>query len=147
MHKDAFIKLVKESGIGHWMLTEACADVFEWEKWCQEIPYISFPAHWQVRIIPPYAATIVRFQVKHPKGYDISICLDCYSHLGYCEDRNRNPIPYWEVYTAANGDTARFAMNDTKGLIAEIELALISSSFLYTIDYTTHLWMVVLGER
>lgn len=53
-----------EKIIGHWMLAEACDDIFEWRKWSQEIPYIQFPAHWKVKLLPPWACAIVRFMVK-----------------------------------------------------------------------------------
>lgn len=125
MHKDNFIKLVKDSGIGHWMLTEACDEIFEWGKWMQEIPYIKFPAHWEIRIAPPFAAAIIRFYVKHAKGGNISIYLDCYNHLGCGGIDNRGkPIPYWEIYPGKDGDTDRFDMHDIDGLIAGVEGAL-----------------------
>lgn len=124
MHKDDFLKLVKDSGIGHWLLAEACDYTFEWQKWSKEIPYLKFPAQWEVKIMPPFAAAIVRFGVKTCNGDRVSVYLDCYNHLGCFVADDGTPLPYWEVYPASNGDTARFAMNDTSGLIAEIERAI-----------------------
>lgn len=125
MHKDKFLELVNSSGIGHWMLAEACNSVFEWDKWIKEIPYIKFPAHWEVQIIPPFAAAMIRFRVKHPSGGSISIYLDCHNHLG-CggTDSRGNARPYWEIYPGKDGDTDRYNMNDIQGLLDGIEGAL-----------------------
>ncbi len=86
----------------------------EWRKWITEIPFIQFPADYQVQVIPPFQGAIVRFRVKK-EGSDksISVYLDCYEALG-CYDG-----PYWEMYPYED-DTARFNMEDTKGLLKSI---------------------------
>lgn len=99
---------------------------FEWKKWSQEIPYISFPSEWEIKIVPPFANAIIRFLVKN--GNDcISVYLDCYDLLG-CFG-----APYWEVYPYPHQesdtghwylDTARCAMSDTDGLIKNIQTTL-----------------------
>lgn len=85
---------------------------FEWRKWMTEIPFIKWPADWEVKAVPPMAGAIIRYHVKTPKTGDnfFSIYLDCYEELGIFGG------PYWEVYPV-DGDTARFAMADTKSMI------------------------------
>lgn len=127
MHKDDYIKLTKATGIGHWMASEACDEIFEWGKWSQEIPYIQFPAHWKVKIVPPHASAIIRFRVQmlNDPNDCVSVYLDCYNHLGYGGlDPEGKPIPYWEIYPAAGGDTDRFLMHEIEELLIAIEAAI-----------------------
>lgn len=89
----------------------------EWYKWAEEIPYISFPAEWEVRVIPPFGGTIARFWVRPKVGKgDIhcSIYLDCYDVLGCYGE------PYWEVYPH-DFDVFRCDMNDTESLLNAIK--------------------------
>ena len=98
---------------------EKLGEAFEWRKWMHAIPCIQFPAHWYVRIVPPFMGAMVRFQVmKEPNGEWISVYLDCYDLLG-CMG-----APYWEIYPNAQGDTERVLMDETDELIAAIERAL-----------------------
>ena len=86
------------------------------QKWMEEIdhiPYMSFSADWQVRIIPPFGDAVVRFQVKLPSGTRKSIYLDSRNSLGFW------PGPYWEVYPV-QGDTGRCDRCDTDQLMAMI---------------------------
>jgi hypothetical protein len=95
-------------------------EAFEWHKWRKEIPYIQFPSHWHVKIMPPFAAAIIRFGVSLTgEGGCVSVYLDCYGTLGGVAGK-----PYWEIYPAADGDTERFQMNDIKGLLEAIEKSL-----------------------
>jgi len=90
--------------------------IFEWHKWSAKIPAIQFPPHWRVRIVPPFAAAMIRFRISvEGSKYEISVYLDCHETLG-CWDGQ----PYWEIYPAADGDTARFDMVDVKGLLEAI---------------------------
>lgn len=89
----------------------------EWHTIAQSIPYLKFPAHWEVRIIPPFGGATARFTVRY-EDKTVSIYLDHYSRLG-CMD-----YPYWEIYPAAGGDTDRFAMENTAELIAAIDESL-----------------------
>lgn len=92
--------------------------VFEWRKWAEEIPDIKFPSHWNVKIIPPFAAAMIRFLVTQDGGSrQISIYLDCYDTLG-CFDE-----PYWEIYPH-EGDTYRCSMKNTDELLEQIQVAL-----------------------
>lgn len=88
----------------------------EWRKWMLEIPYIAFPAEWEVKIVPPFTGAIVRFWIR-PKGNEkihCSIYLDCYDVLG-CYGK-----PYWEVYPH-DSDIFRCDMNDTEALLNAIK--------------------------
>lgn len=93
---------------------------FEWQKWSTKIPAIQFPSHWYVKVIPPFAAAMIRFRVSlDGSSRDVSVYLDCYGTLGGMPDK-----PYWEIYPAAGGDTERFSLLDVKGLLEAIGKAL-----------------------
>lgn len=95
------------------------AVIYEWEKWCKEIPYISFPPDWEVKAIPPYGGAIIRYLIRL-KADPIIICsiyLDCYGELGHCTE------PYWEVYPY-NEDCYRCPMGDTQSLLDAIRHSL-----------------------
>jgi len=94
----------------------------EWDKWREEIPCLRFPAHWEVRIVPPFAGAVVRFLVKKNEKERISVYLDCYSHLG-CYEELDSIIPYWEIYPYKE-NTFRCAMQETDKLLAAIQEAL-----------------------
>lgn len=86
---------------------------FESHRWMQEIPFIKFKENWQVKIIPNFCGSVIRFLVRTDRMQaeeSISVYLDCYDMLGFCE------APYWEAYPI-KGETARFAMNDTESLL------------------------------
>jgi hypothetical protein len=96
-------------------------EVFEWRKWANKIPYMTFPPHWKVKIVPPFAAAMIRFWVTKgdmPDDHGISVYLDCYETLG-CWDRE----PYWEIYPH-DGDTFRCDMADVDKLFVAIEEAM-----------------------
>ncbi len=103
--------------------SQASADhdiAFESEKWMQQIPYITFPQGWEIRVIPSFGCAVVRFMVK--KGNrEISVFLDCYRMLG-AWDR-----PYWEIYPGPNerGEPERIAMEDVEELIYQISQSFI----------------------
>jgi hypothetical protein len=87
----------------------------EWEKWQMEIPFISFLADWEVRVIPPVGGAIVRFIVRHKQTKNsCSVYLDCYGELGGCD------VPYWEVYPY-HGDCHRCEMENTEELLQTIK--------------------------
>ena len=104
------------------LLSAQTEEAFEYEKWRDQIPYISFPVGWKVKMVPPFAGAVVRFSVKHPEvEEDISVYLDCYDMLGIYSNRPRTP--YWEIFPYFE-DTARCRMEDTDKLIR-----LLSESF------------------
>ena len=87
------------------------------QKWREEVlslPFISFPAGWQVQIIPPFADAVVRFRVKLPSGADKSIYLDKRNSLGYWQGEG-----YWEVYPY-RGDVGRCDIPDIPELLRMI---------------------------
>lgn len=94
------------------LLVERYSQIMEHSKWKKEIPYIQFPADWQVQISPPFAGAVVRFRVKKDNA-EVSIYLDCYNRLGYYSK------PYWEVYPH-EGDVYRCDMLDTNSLLKAI---------------------------
>ena len=90
----------------------------EYSKWVKEIPFISFPDKYEVKIIPPYGGAVVRFiiQVKgRPELGTRSIYLDCYDVLGYVGR------PYWELYPDITGDVFRCYMEDTQALLDALD--------------------------
>ena len=90
--------------------------VFEWDKWRQEIPYMDFHSDWLVRAIPPFHTGVIRYNIKHKEIPDshVSIYLDCYDRAG-CMGMQ----PYWELYPH-DGDCFRCLMNETDDLIKAI---------------------------
>ena len=97
------------------------AKAFEWKKWDREIPYISFPDRFEVKIIPPFGGAMVRFTIrdKEYKDTHVSVYLDCYEILGiYGGD------PYWEIYPDVDGDVYRCGINETEELIKRIEISI-----------------------
>lgn len=92
--------------------------VEEEQKWREEalnLPFISFPAEWQVQVIPPFGDAVVRFRVKLPSGADKSIYLDKRRSLGYWEGEEG----YWEVYPY-KGDVGRCDTRDIPELLRMI---------------------------
>lgn len=88
----------------------------KWREIIPEIPAISFPADWSVKIIPPFGGAVARFLVMlsdHPRDY-ISVYLDWYEALGYMGG------PYWEAYSI-DGDCEQFLLNETEALIECIQ--------------------------
>jgi len=101
-----------------WRLSNEMAELFEWDKWREEIPFIPFRKGWEIKIIPPRRGAVVRFLVREPGGDDISVYLDCYDVLGCFGS------PYWEIYPAADGGVERYEMEDVDGLLDGLERAL-----------------------
>jgi hypothetical protein len=93
---------------------------FEWREWSRKIPPLMFPHDWLIRIIPPFAAAMIRFMVSHANNptESVSVYLDCYETLGCCSE------PYWEIYPSEDGDTERYLIHDTGNLIDGIRDAL-----------------------
>ena len=84
----------------------------EYRKWLQEIPAIKLDPEWEIQVIPPFSAAVVRFRIKQGDA-TVSIYLDCYDFLGIVGE------PYWEVYPY-DGDTFRCLMNETEALTQAI---------------------------
>lgn len=93
----------------------------EWDKWIVKIPFLNFPSHWNIKIIPPYLTGIVRFLVQTDKMLAdeyVSIYLDCYDIAGFVGQL------YWKIYPNEAGTSERFLMDETTNLMLAIELAL-----------------------
>lgn len=86
--------------------------IMEYDKWVKEIPFIKFDNDWEVKVIPPFATAVARFQVQKGKAF-VSVYLDCYDNLGIFGK------PYWEVYPH-EGDVYRCEMNNTEELLKAI---------------------------
>lgn len=84
-------------------------DAQQWRE-TENIPWIQFPADWQIQVIPPFSDATVRFRVKLPDGREKSIYLDTRNALGYMD------YPYWEVYPVGE-DYGRCHMNDITQLL------------------------------
>lgn len=112
---------------------QAIADSFTrraWEEFGPQIPWINFPPHWTVKVIPPFAGAVVRFLVRRdqtPPTEQVSVYLDCYNALGYMGE------PYWEVYPV-DDDTLRVPMGEVQELLAAIERGLDTLEELPRID-------------
>lgn len=105
--------------IDRWELSIQVEKVMEYEKWDGIIPFIPIKSGWLVKVRPPMTGAIVRFGItKEGLGNYVSVYLDCYGMLGVVN------YPYWEIYPAANGDTARYNVTDIEGLVSGIEDAL-----------------------
>lgn len=96
---------------------------YNWRGWIDKIPYISWPADWKVKALPPFAGAIIRYNVKHKDDHDdsrgASVYLDCYDRLGCVGE------PYWEVYPIDDdGECGRCMMENVDMLLKFIEAAL-----------------------
>lgn len=123
MDKEKFIEKLKEDSARRmkFMLSlGAIEHEFEWKRWQQEIPFISWPSDWLVKAVPPYICGIIRYVVKTPKCDFVSVYLDCYGLLGTIGlGDDNNELPYWEVYPI-DDDTGRCAMADVDELLVLI---------------------------
>ncbi len=91
-----------------------------WRREIARIPYLKFPQHWAVQIIPPFGDAVVRFKVQVADHEDEkSVYLDTRGSLGYYS-ANGNEEPYWEVYPH-QGDVGRCGINDVEKLFEMIE--------------------------
>lgn len=95
------------------------AKSFEWRKWMKEIPYLSFPEHWEVKAIPPFSVGIIRYNIRLKENHDkwASVYLDCYDMAGFVGE------PYWEIYPY-DDDCMQYLMNETDGLLKGLKYIL-----------------------
>jgi len=96
-----------------YILIREYSDLMEHKKWAEQIPYISFPAEWKVKIIPPFGGAVIRFYVMQETA-KVSAYLDCYDNIGYCGE------PYWEIYPYKS-DVFRCGMYETDKLLEAIK--------------------------
>jgi len=86
-----------------WMIPENTLRE-EFQEWADQIPFIQFPSHWQVQVIPTFLGAQARFLVKTETSREneaVSVYLDCYGRLGHFQDNT----PYWEVYACLDKNT------------------------------------------
>jgi hypothetical protein len=91
-------------------------DAEDWRGAIDTMPFIKFPADWEVQVIPPFAGATVRFRVRLPSGVEKSIYLDSHDRLGFVGE------PYWEVYPC-DGDTGQCLKAEIAELLKLIESA------------------------
>ena len=90
------------------------------EKWSEislQMPNLYFPKNWGVAVFPPFKGAVARFVVQKGDAA-VSVYADFYEAL------NNFGGPYWELYPDTEGNSARFAINDTAGLMREIARSL-----------------------
>lgn len=86
----------------------------KWRELIDGMPWIQFPADWQIQMIPPFGGATARFRVRVPGSDDwVSIYADHYDRLGY------RGSPYWEVYPY-QGDIGRCDLADVQELLRMI---------------------------
>lgn len=91
-------------------------NIQEYKKWEKLIPFIKFPADWEIKIIPPFGGAVLRFVVRRGENI-VSVYLDCYDRLGSYGE------PYWEIYPC-KPDTYRCPMNEVDDLLEAIDYGL-----------------------
>ena len=91
-------------------------DEQKWREEIEHIPFIRFPADWEVQVIPPFGDAVVRFRVRLPSGQSKSVYLDSRHSLGYYGHPGETPVSYWEVYPY-NDDVGRCARDDVAELL------------------------------
>jgi hypothetical protein len=89
-----------------------------WKALSLEIPSLTFPQGYEVKIIPPFAGAVARFYVGKPGTAKwVSVYLDWFDRLG-CVGQ-----PYWELYPNQEGDTERFLLQETAELMLRVKAA------------------------
>lgn len=120
------IKNFDESQMRVFML---CYNTETMREWRDKVPFISWGDDLEVRHYPAYTGALLRgiVQLKSSPSRKVSFYLDGYSYLGFSEDSNGKPIPYWEIYNISEpvletdySDTLRFDMNDIDGFVGGI---------------------------
>lgn len=95
-----------------------------------DIPSLNFKKEWNVKIVPPFACAVVRFNVEYG-GAKVSVYLDVYSKLRYFKDGKHYCKIYPFVDVGGSEDTKRYKMNDTKNLINSILERLLSQLIIH----------------
>lgn len=95
---------------------QAVETKYEWKRWCKELPFINFPADWEVKIIPPFSGAITRFIIRHKErpNKTVSVYFDGYAELGVMNQ------PYFEAYPIGP-DVGRYYMDEVELMLKEIE--------------------------
>jgi len=91
----------------------------KWRELSQQIPPLHFKEEWDVKIIPPFAGAVARFNITYKDKF-VSVYLDWYERLGWFGS------PYYELYDGE--DTIRYALNQTNEMMDDIDKILNGSS-------------------
>lgn len=98
------------------------AEIEQEQGWMEDrklIPYLRFPSHWAVQIIPPFGNACIRFKVQvGDNPHEKSVYFDTRGALGWWG--NNGDDPYWEVYPY-QGDVGRCDPMDVEKLFEMIE--------------------------
>ncbi len=78
-------------------------------RWSRELPYIKWPADWEVQFIPSYD-TLLRGRIRLNDKW-AAFYFDGYAIAG-CYGS-----PYWETYCPIRSECWRYDMDDVKGLL------------------------------
>jgi len=89
---------------------------YKWRENIGVIPFIKFPADWEIQIIGPFSGAQCRFRVRRPDHEVKSVYLDMNCELGYFCDADGNEAAYWEVYPV-DGDIGRCGINEVDQLL------------------------------
>ena len=113
---------IDDYDFNHWMTRSRIENEEHWKQWAKDIPSLRFDSDWDVKIIPPFLNAIIRFYIEK-NNKKVSVYFDAYSQLGWMENENGEPIPYWEVYTTDDNNDDyphRYLMNETSELMDDI---------------------------
>jgi hypothetical protein len=111
------MKLLVDDG-DRMMISAKHEVAFEGRRWVGDLPFLAFPADWEVQVIPPFCGAIVRFRARLRGGEKIvSVYFDGYNLLGIYDG------PYWEAYPI-DVDTARFVLGEEAEMMKCIDAEL-----------------------
>lgn len=113
---------MEKINFNHWMTRSRIENEEHWKQWAKDIPSLRFDSDWDVKIIPPFLNAIIRFYIEK-NNKKVSVYFDAYTQLGWMENENGEPIPYWEVYTTDDNNDDyphRYLMNETSELMDDI---------------------------
>lgn len=85
----------------------------KWREIVRDMPYLSFPDGYMIKVIPPFAGATARFLVgRKDKDKVVSVYCDHYNQLGFMDG------PYWEALLG--DDMVRFMLNEENKLVSSI---------------------------
>ena len=99
------------------LIISKAEQIHDYRGWIEKLPVFHFDKEWDVKIIPPFAGAIIRFWINY-NGKKVSVYFDGYSELGYVEDDDGKPIPYFEYYDGE--DTYRYYLDEADKMMDDI---------------------------
>ncbi len=88
----------------------------DWLGEAENMPWLQFPAEWEIQIIPPFSDAVIRFKIKLPSGLIKSVFLDSRGSLVAGD----YPLPYWEVLPFKKGKPGRCRKHEIEQLLGLI---------------------------